>query len=244
MTTSPFCRCTSEAQGRFFAAHFGIEYKEFIEILSLEDSFFSLKLAIDPAIPRRVSVADLFTKILDINAEPPAEMLASLANYVDESECKQMLEKLAREEDFRREWLEQTGVCVRTIFEQFPTLSTIHNRDKTVGVRMFQDILLQIPKLRARFYSVSSAPDVCGNARFALTVGRLVYRSADNARINLGFCSDFIATLSIGTNVTVEAATGAHVQNAKVERATNNYALRRDGYRAVQGLCRSIDCAL
>ena len=195
---------TSEAQGRFFAAHFGIEYKEFIEIVSLEDLFFSLKLAIDPAIPRRVSVADLFTKILDINAEPPAEMLASLANYVDESECKQMLEKLAREEDFRREWLEQTGVCVRTIFEQFPTLSEIHNRDKTVGVTMLQDILLQIPKLRARFYSVSSAPDVCGNTRFALTVGRLVYRSADNARINLGFCSDFIATLPIGTNVTVE----------------------------------------
>ena len=76
-----------------------------------------------------------------------------------------MLEKLAREEDFRREWLEQTGVCVRTIFEQFPTLSAIHNRDKAVGVRMLQDILLQIPKLRAA-YSVSSAPDVCGNARF------------------------------------------------------------------------------
>jgi len=69
---------------------------------------------------------------------------------------------------------------------------------------MLQDILLQIPKLRARFYSVSSAPDVCGNARFALTVGRLVYRSADNARINLGFCSDFIVTIPIGTNVTVE----------------------------------------
>ena len=95
-------------------------------------------------------------------------------------------------------------MCVRKIFEQFPTQSTIHNRDKTVGVRMLQDILLQILKLRARFYSVSSAPDVCGNARFALTVGRLVYRSADNARINLGFCSDFIATLPIGTNVTVE----------------------------------------
>lgn len=121
----------------------------------------------------------------------------------DEESKKQMLE-LSLNEAVRREWIVSTGARIANIFDHFPTLSTIHRADKSLGIAMLESILLKLPKLRARYYSVSSSPQKEGNNKFSLTVGRVTWRGGYNKRMYLGFCSDFLATLPLETNVVVE----------------------------------------
>jgi sulfite reductase alpha subunit-like flavoprotein len=153
-----------------------------------------------------VGVEHLFTKVLDISKEPSAELLQALTHFVDDEVSKAQMEELALDEPKRRMWIAQTGARVFSLFDQFPTLSTIHRRDKAVGVEMLRDILLKLPKLRPRYYSVSSSPRAVGNNVFSLTVGRVTYRTGDGpmSHMHLGFCSDFLATMPLRTNVMVE----------------------------------------
>lgn len=194
---------TSEARARYFAAHFGLTFRDVLELVPKSDALL-VKKSIDPAIPNVVSVEHLFTRVLDINGEASAALLSALAHYVDDDEVKEFLEEIAFNEDARQDWAEMTGARIFSIFEHFPTLSTLHRGDKAVGLDMLRDIILKIPKLRPRYYSVSSSPQHAGNNVFALTVGRVTYKSGAGARMHLGFCSDFLATLPIGANVTVE----------------------------------------
>jgi sulfite reductase alpha subunit-like flavoprotein len=196
---------TSEARARYFVAHFGIDFDDQIELVPLDESEI-FENSLDSSIPNPVGAGYLFTTVLDINKEPSAELLQALAHYVDDETCKAQMENLALDEDARREWISQTGARISTLFDQFPTLSATHRRDKAVGIEMLRDILLKIPKLRARYYSVSSSPRAVGNNVFSLTVGRVTYRNGDgvNSHMHLGFCSDFLATLPLRTNVMVE----------------------------------------
>ena len=194
---------TNEALARYFAAHFGVSFEDDLELVPTSDAYL-VKNSIDPSIPNRVNVGTLFTKILDISGEPSAAILSVLAHYVDDDECKSYIEELALDEDVRRDWLELTGARIYSLFDHFPTLSTMHRRDRSVGLDMLRHLLLKIPKLRPRYYSVSSSPKHAGNSVFSLTVGRLTYKSGAGSRMHLGFCSDFLATLPLGANVVVE----------------------------------------
>lgn len=97
-----------------------------------------------------------------------------------------------------------TGARISNIFDHFPTLSTIHRADKSTGIALLESILLKLPKLRARYYSVSSSPQKVGNNVFSLTVGRVTWRGGYNKRMYLGFYSDFLATLPLESNVVVK----------------------------------------
>ena len=194
-------RC-SLAQARYFASHFGLNFSDKIELVPLNDDLL-FKSSLDPAIPNPCSIKQLFMDILDINAEPSGALLLALSSYVDEGEFKEDLEELSRDENYRRTWLEQSGVKICTLFDYFPTISVLHRQNVKDGIKILRDVLLKIPKLRPRYYSISSSP-LNNNATFDLTVGRLHYRGGGAAmRLNLGFCSDFLATMPLQSVVDV-----------------------------------------
>lgn len=194
---------TNKALARYFTAHFGLNFDDQIDIVPLNDVHLH-KSCIDASIPNPVTVEHLFTNVLDINTEPSGELLSALAHYVEEPECKADLEELALDEDQRRDWIERTGMKTFMLFDYFPTLSCIHRREPEEGCDILRDVLLKIPKLRPRYYSISSSPAAAGNSTFDLTVGRVMYTSKGGSRLHLGFCSDFLATLPLQSNVVAE----------------------------------------
>jgi len=189
----------SKAQAAYFAAHFGVQLSDnlFIVPLREKDTF---KGSIDPAIPNPCTIEHLFTTVIDINAEPSADLLHALSQHVENAECKEELEDLARDEARRIQWIQQSDVRVFSLFEHFQTLSALH-RDADDALDVLRDCLLLFPKLRPRFYSVSSSPLSNGSNEFDLTVGRVQYRLG--TRLKLGFCSDYLASLPLQTIVYV-----------------------------------------
>jgi len=190
---------TSKALAAYFAAHFDIKLSDnlFIVPLNERDTY---KGTIDPAIPNPVTIEYLFTSVLDINAEPSCDLLSVLSHYVEEEECRKELENLAQDEARRIEWIQDSGVRICSIFDHFPTLSSLH-REGDISMDLLRDCLLLFPKLRARLYSVSSSPLTSGSDEFDLTVGRVQYRAG--TRLKLGFCSDFLASMPLQSTVNI-----------------------------------------
>uniref|UniRef100_A0A7S0FDS6 NADPH--hemoprotein reductase n=1 Tax=Pyrodinium bahamense TaxID=73915 RepID=A0A7S0FDS6_9DINO len=117
----------------------------------------------------------------DVVSPQACDQLADFAKDPD----RQRLREAAVDVDKHKELAKTKGLQWVNIFEDFPSLKS--------GKVPMELLLMLIPVIRPRLYSVASSP-VQEPGELHLVVGRLVYKTGDGKK-RLGVCSNFFSKL-------------------------------------------------
>lgn len=160
-----------------------------VEVLREKTNVFgvSKQWVKDEHYPDEITLRAAFTNFLDITSPPTQKMLMYLALQASEESDRSNLEKLAKDHLAYEEWK----------LDSYPNLVEVLNEFNSVKPNATL-LLTQLPKLQARFYSISSSPKVTD--QIDLTLGVVEY-TLKGKSVHYGVCSKWLDEMNIGETI-------------------------------------------
>ncbi|XP_055327334.1 nitric oxide synthase-like protein [Paramacrobiotus metropolitanus] len=139
-----------------------------------------------PSVPLNV----IFSSLLDITTPPSQMLLENLASLAADPDEQERLIVLSKNTEAYETWKRFNWPTLIEVLEEFPSIEM----DPTL-------LLVELPLLQPRFYSISSSPLVSVRQVHA-TVGIVTYQTKNgNGPLHRGVCSSYLSKHPIGEKV-------------------------------------------
>lgn len=132
------------------------------------------------------SLMELLLRYLDVSAPPSTTVLEYLINSTIDQNEKHRLRKLVNDREACGRWLENYWPTLLTALNQFP------NSKPDAAT-----LCSLLPKIQARFYSVSSTP-MTRSDELQLTVSVVQFLTQNDGK-RYGLCSNYLNEIPLGT---------------------------------------------
>jgi nitric-oxide synthase, brain len=162
-----------------------------VEVLKEKTNVFGVvkQWVKDDRYPNEITLRTAFTNFLDITSPPSQKLLSYLSLQASDETDRLNLEKLAKDHLAYEEWK----------LDGYPNLVEVLEEFSSVKPNVTL-LLTQLPKLQARFYSISSSPKATDS--IDLTLGVVEYKVKDKT-VHYGVCSKWLDEMNVGDTVPV-----------------------------------------
>ncbi|CAG0901039.1 unnamed protein product [Darwinula stevensoni] len=136
------------------------------------------------------SMEELLSRFLDIHTPPSPALLQFLSSSASHPQERQRLLHLATDADEYEEWRHENYPNLWEVLEEFESVSPEAGR-----------LLMELPRLKPRFYSISSSPLMHPN-EIHITVALVNYvTKGGNGKLHRGVCSGYLSDSSSATPI-------------------------------------------